>query len=91
MYCCHVFILLGADVLCYVASTGRLPLLQRLLAAGFRPRNDAAHPNILMYALQNGQEEVVQYILDNSSSLGLDIQHKDASGRNALFFRFAFY
>ena len=81
-----VFIL-GTDVLCHVVASGRLSLLQRLLAANCRPRNDDMNRTLLMHALQHGQEDIVQYLLDQSSSLCIDVHQKDASGRNALFFR----
>ncbi|XP_064652201.1 serine/threonine-protein phosphatase 6 regulatory ankyrin repeat subunit A-like isoform X2 [Lineus longissimus] len=76
----------GRNTLFYCAEGGRDDIFQFLVtrATTIRPADDGS--TILMVSALKGHHQMVQYLLDNTENLGIDINRKDNKGRNCLFY-----
>ena len=76
----------GNNVLFYAAAGGQVAMLQRLLGAGCVVQSDAHARTLLMQAALHGHVNMVEFLINNSSMLNMDIHQVDKDQRNVIFY-----
>ncbi|CAH1796499.1 unnamed protein product [Owenia fusiformis] len=73
------------NVLFYTVSGGHLRMLKYFVSLGVQPTLDRQQRDILMEAVQNGFQHIVEYII-TAMTESVNINQRDKNGRNVLFY-----
>lgn len=76
----------GWNCLFYAMIASSLECLNYLVSRGLKATSNHHGTTLLMEAVDRGQFELVRYLVKNSTSIDLELNAKDTSGCNALFY-----
>ena len=76
----------GWNCLFYAMICTSMPCMNYLVSKGLKATSNMHGTTLLMEAVDRGQFEFVRYLVESSTSINLDLNAKDSSGCNALFY-----
>lgn len=76
----------GCNALFYCAANGSVKIFEYLVNNQVKLSDDFHNRTVLMQAAYNAHKDLVNFLIENELSLGLDVNQKDKDGRNVLFY-----
>lgn len=76
----------GWNCLYYAMLSSSLDCMNFLVSRGVKATNNEHGTSLLMEAVDRGHYEFIRYLVENSHTLGIDLNAKDSCGCNALFY-----
>jgi len=77
---------IGWNCLYYAMVSESIPCVTYITSCGVKASCNQHGTTLLMESVDRGQTDMTRYLVENAASIGLDINARDESGCNALFY-----